>query len=198
MEPDSTQPTVPPVPRPDITHNPPAPPIPPVSEPAPGASAPVEAPAETAIQGNPVTASTTVDAVVGDLAPLGTRISAAVIDILVAIGLQIVISFILPNVLGFVASLTGLAYIFTRDALPFLDGQSVGKKAMKLRAVTRAGAPLTGNWQPCLIRNAVLAIPFFGLVELIVLLTRQDKPDQGLRLGDEWAKTKVIVVAPSV
>jgi hypothetical protein len=32
---------------------------------------------------------------------------------------------------------------------------------------------------------------------LIVLLTREDKPDQGVRLGDEWAKTMVVPVAPA-
>jgi hypothetical protein len=37
------------------------------------------------------------------------------------------------------------------------------------------------------------------LVELFVLLTREDKPERGRRLGDEWAKTKVIVeIKPQV
>lgn len=40
------------------------------------------------------------------------------------------------------------------------------------------------------IRNIVLWIPFFPLVELIVLLSNNN----GLRLGDQWAKTKVISV----
>ena len=31
---------------------------------------------------------------------------------------------------------------------------------------------------------------------MIVLLTREDKPEQGVRLGDEWAKTMVVPVAP--
>jgi len=37
-------------------------------------------------------------------------------------------------------------------------------------------------------------IPFFALVEIFILLSREGKPDHGRRLGDEWAKTKVIVV----
>ena len=85
----------------------------------------------------------------------------------------------------------------TRDSLPFLGGQSVGKKAMKLRVVTQQGASLVNNWEAALIRNAVLAIPLFGFVELIILLTREDKPERGLRLGDEWAKTKVIIAPPA-
>jgi len=82
----------------------------------------------------------------------------------------------------------------TRDGLPFLGGQSVGKKAMKLKAVTLDDRSLAGNWEPALIRGAVLAIPLFALVELFILLSREEKPERGRRLGDEWAKTKVIVV----
>jgi uncharacterized RDD family membrane protein YckC len=81
----------------------------------------------------------------------------------------------------------------TRDSLPFLGGQSVGKKAMKLQVVTLEDKPITGNWEAALIRNGVLLIPFFGLIEIYVLLTREDKPERGRRLGDEWAKTKVII-----
>ncbi len=81
----------------------------------------------------------------------------------------------------------------TRDSLPFLGGQSVGKKAMKLKAVTLEGKSLVGNWEAALIRNGVLTIPFFVMVELYVLLSREGKPGHGFRLGDEWAKTKVII-----
>ena len=77
--------------------------------------------------------------------------------------------------------------------LQFLGGQSVGKKAMKIRAVTLDGKSLVNNWEPALIRNAILAIPVFPLIELFVLLTREGKPEQGRRLGDEWAKTKVVM-----
>lgn len=128
-----------------------------------------------------------------NLAPFNSRILAALIDVVVAVGLQMSALWILPGFADRIAWLVGIAYIVSRDSLPFLGGQSVGKKAMKLRAVTRDDKPLTGNWEPALIRNGVLIIPFFGIIELFVLLTREDKPEQGLRLGDEWAKTKVIV-----
>lgn len=132
--------------------------------------------------------------------PIGTRVLATVIDFSIAAGLfyAVVIVSNLP-LLGFLSALAGpvlAAFILTRDGLPFLNGQSPGKSAMKLRAVTLDGKSLSGNWQPALIRNAVLLIPIFGLVELVVLLTREDKPDRGIRLGDEWAKTRVVWAEP--
>lgn len=112
----------------------------------------------------------------------GSRIIAYLIDAILVVLVSLV------PVIGMIA---GLAYFITRDALPFLDGQSVGKKAMKIRAVTEDGQPLTNNWGPVIIRNIVLAIPFFPLIELIVMLTNERKQ----RLGDQWAKTRVVSVA---
>ncbi|MEN9975371.1 MAG: hypothetical protein RLZZ282_1377 [Verrucomicrobiota bacterium] len=131
----------------------------------------------------------------GTLAPFNTRMLAALVDMFVAIGLQILVTLILPGFSMLLAWLVGMAYLVARDSLPFLGGQSVGKKAMKLQVVTQQGASLVNNWEAALIRNGVLVIPFFGFIEVIILLTREDKRERGLRLGDEWAKTKVIVVA---
>ena len=131
----------------------------------------------------------------GTLAPFNARAFAAVIDSLVATGLAIAASILLPAMLSTRTGwLLWAGYMIARDSLPFLHGQSVGKKAMKLKALTLDGQPLTNNWQTALIRNGVLLIPLFGLVELFVLLSRDSGPDRGRRLGDEWAKTKVIVV----
>ena len=114
-------------------------------------------------------------------ATIGNRILAVIID-----GLIAGVCYIVP-VIGV---LLGMAYMITRDALPFLDGQSIGKKAMKLRAVSaETGKPLTNDWGPCVIRNIVLYIPFFSIVELIILLNNKE----GQRLGDQWAKTKVVL-----
>lgn len=133
-------------------------------------------------------------------ASFNSRVTAAVIDMVVASGIAIGLAFILPGFADRLAWLAAIAYLVTRDSLPFLGGQSVGKKAMKLRAVTVDGQSLVGNWEAALIRNGVLAIPLFAFVELFILLTREDKPERGLRLGDEWAKTKVIIeeTRPSV
>ncbi len=114
-------------------------------------------------------------------ASLGNRIIAVLID-----GLLSGIVSLVP-IVGWIAA---IAYNLTRDALPFLDGQSLGKKAMKLRAVdAETGKPLTNQWGPSIVRNIVLFIPFFAIVELIVLANNKN----GQRLGDQWAKTRVVV-----
>ena len=122
-------------------------------------------------------------------AEIGARIGAYLIDVVIAIAAAVVVGMV-SSKLG---NLVTFGYLLTRDALPFLDGQSIGKKAMKIRAVTEDGKSLSGNWNPGLVRNAVMLIPFFQLVELIVLLTGKGKPNENRRLGDQWAKTKVIV-----
>lgn len=127
------------------------------------------------------------------LASFNTRATAALLDVVVALGIAIGLAFILPGFADRLAWLTGVTYLVTRDSLPFLGGQSVGKKAMKLKVVTLDGKSLIRNWEAALIRNGVLVIPLFAFVELFILLTREDKPERGRRLGDEWAKTRVIV-----
>jgi uncharacterized RDD family membrane protein YckC len=74
-----------------------------------------------------------------------------------------------------------LGYFLLRDAL--FGGQSIGKKAMKYKVVKEDGSSLAGDYMASLTRNVSLFIP---LVDLIMVLT--DKP----RLGDGWAKTKVV------
>lgn len=133
----------------------------------------------------------------GAIAPFNTRFLAGLIDIFLGVGLYSGCLWLLPSFidskLGF---LLNVGYLLTRDCLPFLGGQSVGKKAMGLMTVTADGKSLVGNWQPGLIRNAVLLIPLFPLIEVFILLTREDKPERGRRLGDEWAATKVVIHKP--
>jgi uncharacterized RDD family membrane protein YckC len=131
------------------------------------------------------------------LAPVSSRAIAVLIDWVIIIVAVSVLARILPFFASTLIWLFALAYIIARDSLPFLDGQSIGKKLMKIRVVTQDGRPITNNWEAALRRNAALAIPIFGLVELIILLTRETKPERGQRLGDEWAGTKVITCDPA-
>lgn len=128
-------------------------------------------------------------------ASMANRVIAAAIDLVVTVGIIGSLNLVLPNVLGMaprIAYLLGIGYFITRDSLSFLGGQSVGKMAMKIRAVTSEGASLSGNWQQGAVRNIAFLIPVFPLIELFVLVNRQDNPRPLLRLGDEWAKTKVV------
>ncbi|MDI6890091.1 MAG: RDD family protein [Thermodesulfovibrionales bacterium] len=96
----------------------------------------------------------------------------------------------------------GLAYLLIGDSL--FDGRSLGKKLIGLRVVS---ADLN---TPCTLRDSILRnstlgigflfykIPWIGwifivivsTVEFIILLGSRD----GMRLGDEIAKTKVVTV----
>ena len=179
------------IPPPDLSRPPPPPPSP--LDSLPRSSPPLGSEGNAAAKVNLRVASDEDESPVSGLAPFNTRITAAALDFVVATGITTGLLFILPGFADRLAWLTGLAYLITRDSLPFLGGQSVGKKAMKLKAVTLDGQSLVSNWSAALIRNGVLLIPFFGLVELFILLTREDKPERGRRLGDEWAKTQVIL-----
>jgi len=153
------------------------------------------APAPTANQASTAAITPTTEA--HAQASLGQRAGAYLIDVAVVMAISLVFSLTvgqIASILGSIGTLASLAYIICRDCIPFLDGQSVGKKLVGLRAVTTDGQSLSGNWQPGLIRNAVLAIPVMALVEFIILCTKQNAPEGLIRLGDQWAGTKVITV----
>lgn len=121
-----------------------------------------------------------------------TRVVAVVIDCLLAAGFSLAAVWILPGFAEGLAWLVGAAYLVMRDSLAFLGGQSIGKKAMDIRLITLEDQSLVGDWKSAWIRNGVLFIPFFALIEIFILLTREERSDRGKRLGDEWAKTKII------
>lgn len=88
----------------------------------------------------------------------------------------------------FVGSLVALAYFFTKDTLPFLDGQSIGKRLMKIKVINaETGEEITENYGAGVIRVLSLIIPIFNIVDAVMVLNTDR-----LRFGDKWAKTKVI------
>jgi uncharacterized RDD family membrane protein YckC len=145
-----------------------------------------QSPAESTPQEQP---PAVVPATAGE-ASLGQRIGAALIDVLVASAAGYAAS----RLVGGLGYAIQVAYLLTRDSLPFLDGQSIGKKALNLRAVTESGKSLSGDWNSGLVRNISMAVPFLPLVELIIMLINNGKPGGLRRLGDQWAKTKVVTV----
>ena len=163
----------------------------------PAVTGPPTLPIPESAKKKPTTPAVDEEAVkTGDIAPFNTRIIAGAIDWGVGLCLYLVLVKILPwYALDFLGSFAWLAYMLTKDSLPFLDGQSIGKRVMKLRAVTNDGKPLTGNWQTGILRNAFLLI---APVEFVILLVREEKPEAGRRLGDDVARTKVIFVGDPV
>lgn len=82
----------------------------------------------------------------------------------------------------------GLAYLLTKDALPFLGGQSVGKKAMSIRVVQEAtGESLARDYLAAVIRQVSLLIPLFNLVDACMVFSETRR-----RFGDRWAGTVVV------
>lgn len=95
--------------------------------------------------------------------------------------------------------LGGILYMLISDGL--MDGRSVGKRFIGLRAVTKDGAACTIKGS--IIRNSTIAagllfwrIPFFGWVILLIILGVEFLlmfgSDDHTRAGDEFAGTYVI------
>lgn len=117
-------------------------------------------------------------------APLAERFIAALIDFVIVCGLCM-----FPRI----GWMFGLIYHLTRDALPFLGGQSFGKKLMHLKVVAQPNnSPLTASPEKSVIRGIVFLIPGLNLIDIVYLYTK------GQRLADKWAETEVIVYRESV
>ena len=114
-----------------------------------------------------------------DLAGPGSRFVAALID-----GVLSGIASAIPAI-GVVIA---IGYGLVKDAIPFLDGQSIGKRAMGIRAVKEGGQPLTGDYVTAIVRQISLWIPLFNIVDACMVFSEGRQ-----RFGDRWAKTIVIV-----
>ena len=84
--------------------------------------------------------------------------------------------------------LFGAIYLLLRDALPFLGGQSIGKKILKIRAVdVKTGNSLTNNWKTSIIRSISLLIPIMNFFDYFMVFSASRQ-----RFGDKWGNTIVI------
>jgi uncharacterized RDD family membrane protein YckC len=120
------------------------------------------------------------------------RVIAKAIDFLI-IG---VLLEAVPKV-GFFA---GLIYLLIGDGL--LDGRSLGKRLIKLKVVLLESGQACG-YRESILRNApfavgyiLMAMPLIGFVFPLVILVFESLlmlgDERGLRLGDDFAKTRVI------
>lgn len=193
-------PDIPPPPPPSVPPPPDIPPPPPAASMVPPVSAPPPSPAASSSspakfdsdeedEGHVVGAADGVKEAAFD-----TRLIAGFIDGVIAA--------ILMNILFKLSWILGwggyMAYFAVRDSLPFLNGQSPGKKLMKICAVDANGKNLSGNWALGITRNWIMAIPFAPLYEAYVLYSKKEAHMPLRRLGDDWAKTKVVVVKDAV
>jgi uncharacterized RDD family membrane protein YckC len=172
------------IPKPSIRNTPPE--KPPVTS---SDTAEPKAPEVKKEEAPPLVPTSTTNEVETDLVK---RFLGAFIDGLIALTVAVIVGAVTGSAL-FQYLAWGMV-ILLKDSLPVLEGQSIGKKVMKTKAVKADGSSLSGDWITGATRNLLLAIPLVGLAECFVILTRSGNPAAGLRIGDEWAKTKVISV----
>jgi uncharacterized RDD family membrane protein YckC len=111
-------------------------------------------------------------------APLAERVIAAVIDIVIVAGLCL-----FPRI-GWII---GLAYHLMRDSLPFLKGQSCGKRLMQMQVIMLPEQEsLVNNPEKSIVRGIVSLVPVLNLIDIWFLFTT------GYRLADRWAETAVV------
>ncbi|MCW1914333.1 RDD family protein [Luteolibacter sp. GHJ8] len=179
-----------PLPMPNLAPPPPAPapPMPDVPPPPPPATKSSEQAPKAKFDSDENDADeneSVVEQLAGE-APFDTRLIAGIIDGFIA-GIAIL-------VIGKLGWVIYFAYMLLKDSLPFLDGQSLGKKLMKIRAVDSEGRSLSGNWELGIKRNILMMIPFVPLYEAYVLYQKKEAHLPLRRTGDDMAKTKVIKV----
>ena len=96
--------------------------------------------------------------------------------------------------------MAGLAYILIADG--FSEGRSVGKRLIGLQTVIPRSQKVSG-FKESIIRNLPLAlayllfsIPYIGWLAALAILALESLliigNDQGLRLGDDFARTQVL------
>jgi len=117
------------------------------------------------------------------------RLAAAFIDGIIIAGIHWVLGMILGWAGTGLGSLVGLAYTFTKDALPYTNGKSIGKMLIGIRVVTeREKLPITNNYTASVVRAVSLLIPIFNVIDALMVFSTERK-----RFGDKWAGTIVIV-----
>lgn len=106
------------------------------------------------------------------------RLTAAFIDLLIVV----LVAYLLP-VIGPILS---VSYYLTKDALPFLNRQSLGKGFVGIKVIDKdTGQPI--NYSASILRSVTLTIPLFNIIDALAIFSSGSS-----RLGDKWANTMVI------
>jgi len=130
-------------------------------------------------------------------ADLTIRAIAGLIDLLIIIGLAR-----LPDVFGY---MTATGYILIRDGL--LDRRSIGKRLLGLRVGSSENPEDAGSVPESIGRNVPLVVAYFlflipyagwvlGPLALGAEYLAALGDEQGMRIGDLLARTRVVLDAP--
>lgn len=129
------------------------------------------------------------------IANVGERIGATLIDGVIQAAYWIIFALVISEYVSyrdretafFIAMLPYMFYHLLMEI--FLNGQSLGKKALKIRVVRSDGAqPTIGNYIVRWLFRIVDVAMFSGIVAVVVIAAN----GKGQRLGDIVAKTTVI------
>lgn len=130
-----------------------------------------------------------------EVANVGERIAAQLLDYVIIFSYFIVISVISDNIFhwsdGDVFLVIAFIPVFFYSVLSetFMQGQSLGKKALKIKVVKTDGAQATiGSYIVRWLFRLVDVNIFYGLIAIITIAVN----GKGQRLGDIVAKTSVI------
>lgn len=108
------------------------------------------------------------------------RLGSGAIDI----SILLILAYLIP-ILG---ALIGVAYYLFKDALPFLNGQSIGKKIFQIEVQERFdNSAIKNEFGLSFTRSIPVLIPILNLVELVLIFSKKR------RFGDQWAKTFVVM-----
>lgn len=106
------------------------------------------------------------------------RLLACLIDVLIVAGLTLTV----------IGSILGLAYFLTKDSLPIYEGQSLGKRLLKLKVLdNETNLPIKNDYMKSFLRNIPLIIPVFQFIDAFMVFSTNGK-----RFGDQWANTMVV------
>ncbi len=113
------------------------------------------------------------------------RFVARFFDRLIAILSGVAIGYIvsqLNSTAGIALGITiALGYICFKDALPFLNGQSIGKKMLGIKvADANTGTDIKGKYLTAFLREVPTFIPLVSLIDALIIF------------GDSFANTVVV------
>ena len=125
------------------------------------------------------------------IASIGERIAATLLDMLFIMGYIIIVTFISGNLISETYMYIGLLPVSVYNLLSelFMNGQSWGKKILKIKVVKIDGTPTTFSsyFLRWILRTVEILAMFGSLATITIILNRK-----GQRLGDIAANTAVI------